>query len=231
MPLQNLCGYMEEAAAIHAAKLGFSVEELAKRRLAWAITSNWIEFHNLPYLGGDVLNQEDASWVQVKTWPVSVERLRYRRDFLITWRGAVLAKAVTDWVVINLETRRVERIPEFICRLQPEQPEFVMDVGRLRLKSRVNTIERNSFVVRKADIDRNNHVNNARFTEWIVESVPDEVSSKRQIKGLHILYLAEGKYGDDVIAQSSSESEDRLLHSLCRKSDGLELVRARSIWI
>ena len=231
VPLQNICGYMEEAASLHADELGFSVEELAGRGLAWALTRIWIEFEELPYLGGNVLRDEESSWVKVKTWPVSVERLQYRRDFLITWRGQVMARAVTEWVVINLESRRAERIPEFISALQPPNPELVFEAGKFRLPAQPDAPELASFVVRKADIDRNNHVNNARFTEWIVESTPEDVSAFKRIRQLQIMYRAEGLYGDTVVVRGRPDADGGLWHGLFRRSDGLELVRARSLWV
>ena len=231
VPLQNLCGYMEEAASLHANELGFSVEELAGRNLAWAVTRNWMEFYYLPYLGGNVLKDEESSWVQVETWPVAVERLQYRRDFLISWRGKILAKAVTDWVVINLETRRAERIPEFIKALQPDKPEYVLDVGRYRLPSQQDAPQLMAFVVRKSDIDRNDHVNNARYTQWLAESVPEDIFRSKRIKSLQIMYRAEGKYGDTVIARGACDVEGGFGHGLFRESDGQELVRARSLWV
>lgn len=231
VPLQNFCGYMEEAAALHAAELGFSVEELARRGLAWALIRTWIDFEELPYLGGEVLNEEEASLVRVRTWPVSVERLQYRRDFLITWRDRVLARAVTEWVVINLESRRAERIPEFIRALQPPEPQPVMAVERLRLPARDGAPPMASFPVRRADIDRNDHVNNARFTEWLVESTPAEISASRRISSLRIMYRAEGKYGDTVTARGALEPDGGLTIGLFRQADGQELVRARSLWV
>ncbi|UQZ89300.1 acyl-ACP thioesterase [Deltaproteobacteria bacterium Smac51] len=231
VPLQNLCGYMEEAASLHAEELGFSVEELARRGLAWALTRIWIEFEELPYLGGEVFSNEESSWIHVRTWPVSVERLQYRRDFLISWRGLIVARAVTDWVVINLESRRAERIPEFICALQPEAPERIMEVGRLRLAGQEGSPELVSFRVRRADIDRNNHVNNARFTEWIMESVPETISSSRRLKLLQIMYRAEGLYGDTVVVRGGMDTDGTFLHGLYRLADNRELVRGRSVWV
>lgn len=230
VPLHNICGFMEEAASLHAADLGFSVEELARRGLAWAVTRLWLEFQEQPYLGGDVLSDERSSWVEVKTWPVAVERLQYRRDFLIRWKDKILAKAVTDWVVINLESRRAERIPEFISALQPENAPHVLEVGRPRLPAQDQAPRTGSFAVRRADIDRNNHVNNARFAEWVVESVPEEISSARQIKLLQIMYRAEGRFGDTVVARGQSDPEGGFFHGLYRLSDGCELLRARSLW-
>lgn len=231
IPLQNFCGYMEEAAALHAAELGFSVEKLARRGLAWALARLWIDFQELPYLGGEVLNEEESSLVRVKTWPVAVERLQYRRDFLISWRDQVLARAVTEWVVINLESRRAERIPEFISALQPENPDRVMEIERLKLPPQDQAPHLASFVVRRADIDRNDHVNNARFTEWLIESAPKEISSAKRIKSLKIMYRAEGKYGDTVLARGEADAEGGVTHGLFRLSDGQELVRAHSLWL
>jgi len=231
VPLQNLCGYMEEAAALHAAELGFSVEDLARRNLAWALTRLWIEFDEWPFLGGRDLKDEDSSWITVKTWPVAAERLQYRRDFLMTWRGAVMAKAATDWVVINLESRRAERIPEFIAALRPENPAPALEIGRPRLPDPESAPELFSFTVRKSDIDRNNHVNNACFAAWLTESTPDALSARGRMKSLQILYRAEGRYGDTVVARGLLEAEGAFIHGFYRLSDGRELVRARSQWV
>ncbi len=230
VPLQNLCGYMEEAAALHAAELGFSVEELARRGLAWALTRMWIEFDEWPDLGGEVLNDEESTWVRVVTWPVSAERLQYRRDFLLTWRGRTVARAVTDWVVLNLESRRAERLPEFITALRPENPERVMEVGGPRLPGQESAPVLASFAVRRSDIDRNNHVNNACFAEWTAESAPDGIGGSRRLKSLQMLFRAEGLYGDTVVVRGGNDTEGGFLHGLFRLSDGRELVRARSVW-
>jgi acyl-ACP thioesterase len=232
VPLQNLCGYMEEAAALHAAELGLSVEKLARHGLAWVLARTRMAFEELPCLAGYDLADEAASQVQVKTWPVAVNKLQFRRDFLMAWRGRVFARAVTDWVVINLESRRVERVPEFIGKMQPENPERVMPAEKFKLAGQEGAPTLASFVVRRADIDRNNHVNNARFTEWLIESVPEGFAGAGQLKGIQIIYRAEGLYGDTVLARGTEDPEEpsAFLHGLCRASDNQELVRARTFW-
>ena len=231
IPLQSLCGLMEEAAALHATELGFSMEELARRGLAWALTMRWIEFEKQPDLEeGKALNGEDSSRIQVKTWPVSVEGLRYRRDFLISCEGRVLARAVTDWVVLNLQSRQAERIPEFIKSLQPENPERVLAISRPRLPSQENAPELAMFAVRESDIDRNNHVNNACFAKWAAESMPTEIHSRRRLKSFLILHRAEGRPGDTVVARGRNVAENVFAQGLFRLSDGQELARTRSVF-
>lgn len=232
VPLQNLCGYMEEAAALHAAELGLAVEELARQGLAWVLARTQMLFEELPYLGDCDLADEALSQVQVKTWPVAVDKLQFRRDFLMSWRGRVFARAVTDWVIINLGSRRVERVPEFIRKMQPENPELVMPAEKLKLTGQDGAPTLASFTVRRADIDRNNHVNNARFTEWLIESVPEGFVESGRLKGIQILYRAEGLFGDTVLARGAEDPEEprAFLHGLFRASDNQELVRARTFW-
>ena len=225
VPVQSLCGYMEEAASLHAAELGFSVEALHSRGFAWALARMQMELYALPAA-------EDL--VRVKTWPVAVEKLQYRRDFLLTGPGerggeTVLAKAVTDWVVINLDSRRVERVPQFIYALQPADPEYVLEKEKLRLEGQEGAPELASFRVRKSDIDRNRHVNNVRFLDWLLESVPEEISGSRKLRGLQVMYRAEAVYGDTVLARGAA-CEGGFLHGLFRRDDGQELVRAKSFW-
>jgi acyl-ACP thioesterase len=137
---------------------------------------------------------------------------------------------VTDWVVLNLGSRRAERMPEFIAALKPEDPEPVMEADRPRLPGQENAPFLAAFAVRKSDIDRNNHVNNACLAAWLAESAPEEIRASRRIKSLQILYRAEGRYGDTVVGRGALDAAGAFLHGLFRLSDGQELVRARSIW-
>lgn len=227
VPVQSFCAYMEEAASIHADRLGFSIERLQSEGITWVLARMRMEIYNLPGVGDDVV---------VKTWPVVVERLQFRRDFDIRdGAGKALAKAVTDWVVVNLNTRKVERIPPFIAAGQPPDPEYALEKEKLRLPEQTGAPERGTFVVRKADIDRNRHVNNVRFIDWILESVPEEFSRGKKLNGLQLIFRAESLYGDTVIARGApagerDEGREAFLHSLVRASDSTELVRAKSLW-
>jgi acyl-ACP thioesterase len=231
LTLKGLCGHMEEAAGLHAVELGFSMEKLAERNLAWAVARMWLEIDEWP-LAGEGAGADGEESITVKTWPVAADRLQYRRDFRVT--GLVSARAVTDWVIINLASRRAASMPEFVTALQPQNPELVMPVGRPRLSGQEGAPELASFTVRDSDIDRNDHVNNACFVQWLADSAPAELRLSRRIKSLQILYRAEGRRGDTIVARGGHETGDvaegSFLHGLFRAADGRELVRARSVY-
>lgn len=222
VPVQTLCAFMEEAAHGHADRLGLGVELLQGRGITWVLARMHIKLCALP---------ASTDTVVVKTWPVEVERLQFRRDFHLTdGKGREFLRAVTEWVIIDLETRRLQRIPEFVSNHRPANPERILAVEKLRIEGQENAPELKRFVVRKADIDRNRHVNNVRFTDWMLEAVPDEISAAQKLCGLQIIYRAEALYGDTVIARGGRGGSGEFLHGLYRLSDGQELVRARSFW-
>lgn len=223
-PVQTYCAYMEEAAGINAATLGAAIEKLQAEGLTWVLARMQLEIDNLPQTGDEVV---------VKTWPVNVEKAQFRRDFNIADNtGKPLARAITDWVVLNLESRRLERMPAFVAALQPEDAPKVMEKEKFKFPASANVPELSRFVVRKSDIDRNLHVNNVRFLDWMLESVPEDFVKGRKLAGLQIIFRAEAVYGDTVIAKGYAEPENTcgFLHGLFRETDGLELVRAKSIW-
>ena len=225
-PVQSCCAFMEEAAGNHAESLGFGVDFLQEKGITWVLARMQLEVYELPV---------STDTVVVKTWPVEVERLQFRRDFTLSdGNGRDFVRAVTDWVIIDLASRRLLKIPDFIAACQVPNAPRAFTKEKLRIDGQENSPELKSFVVRKADIDRNRHVNNVRFSDWMLESVPDDICENKKLSGLQIIYRAEAVYGDTVIARGGKGLENaggcEFLHGLYRASDGQELVRAKSIW-
>lgn len=222
-PIQSCCAFMEEAAGNHAAILGFGVERMQELGITWVLARMQLKILDFPTSADEVI---------AKTWPVEAEKLQFRRDFLLSaGDGRELVHAITDWVIIDLESRRLKKLPEFVAALQAPDAPRVMEKEKLRIDGLENAPELVSFIVRKADIDRNLHVNNVRFTDWMLESVPDDYSEARRLAALQIIYRAEAVYGDTVISRGMyGEQDGEFLHGLYRMSDGQELVRAKTIW-
>lgn len=231
--VQALCNYMEEAAGLHADALGVGLERLMTQGLTWVLAKMRLEVQNLPG-GGEPL--------RVETWPVSVERLQFRRDFLVFGRNEeILAAAVTQWVVVGLESRRIERIPESVAALRPKTPRFALEDADIRIPALQGEQEGPVFPVRLSDIDQNRHVNNNRYMDFILEAA-DVFGAQGPLKRLDIIFRAEGLRGDVIgsrvcvdtgadkrAEEGTAETRHGLLHSLYRVSDGQELVRARSV--
>lgn len=124
-----LADWMMVSAGVHAAQLGISMNRLHSGGAGWALARMVMECGEMPQA-----EQE----VRLRTWPTSLERLQFRRDFqLFSLDGAQLARAATFWVIMDLNTRRLARMPQEYSHLIGDG-NFCMEVdkgtlGRLHL--------------------------------------------------------------------------------------------------
>lgn len=66
------------------------------------------------------------------------------------------------------------------------------------------------FEVRNSDIDLNNHVNNTRYAQWVLDAIPiDMLRRGSHLTGYEVNFLAEMKIGDVVYLQKAkAEQQD-----------------------
>ncbi len=220
-----MCSYLEEAANQHAALLKYPVERLVAEGKTWVLTRFYIELYS---------QMPECGVVKVRTWPVDVGRLLFRRDFEL-YEGdgeKPFGIAVSQWAIVNLDTRRAEKIPaEMISALSPENPDRVCDEPSWKISSQAANPRLLKFRARMADIDRNSHVNNVRYLDWVIESAPSAHNGNMRLKSLEILYKAEAVYNDTIYSHGCVDDDgDSFLHGLIHQ-DGRELVRAKTKWV
>ncbi len=223
--VQALCNYMEEAAGNHAAALGVGLEHLKEDGLTWVLAKMRMVFTRFPAAGERIC---------LETWPVAVERLRFRRDFVLRdEQGARCMAGVTQWVVLGLSSRRIERMPGSVSHLHPQTPRHAVEEGDIRIPAPAPGPEAAgpSFPVRLADIDQNHHVNNVRYVDFTLEAAHDH-GVCGTLRRLDLIFRAEGLRGDVITVVTADEegASGSLVHSIRRAGDGQELARARSVW-
>ena len=222
MRIQCICNYMEEAAGLHADKLGVGLEQMIAGGHAWVLAKMRLDLRRRPGPGERIV---------VHTWPVGIERLQFRRDFIFYDEfRQVLATAVTQWVVIGVASRRVERFPAHVAALSPENPPLAQESGDIRIPAVAQGRPGPSFPVRLADIDQNQHVNNVRYVDFALEGAY-AAGRTDEPRRIDLIFRAEGLRGDVISCLSAPEDDapDNLIHSLFRQGDGQELARVRTV--
>jgi len=220
MPL--LCRFMQESASNHAEHLGFGISWLLENDFAWFLTRQLIVIDTYPELG---------ETIQVLTWPKGRDRLLWYRDFkILDGSDTVIGRAVTAWLVIDLDRRRPRRTDT----LPPLHPPNDVEPALSRRPGKVASLSENSpshsIRVSYRDLDVNEHVNSARYVEWILDAFDAEFHKSHRLGELEVNYLAEALYGDELSAHCENADGQNFLHSLVRDVDGLELFRARTHW-
>lgn len=216
--LPVLCRYMQDAAYHHAEHLGVGYSHLSVKNMAWVLSRMRVEVERLPTWGDTA---------KLRTWPSGRDRLFYYRDFeIIDANDRRLLLASTAWFVID--SARRERIePEWWQGQEYPVGTKVFDSKLGRLKSGKGQ-GGELITVNYGDLDQNGHVNNVRYMDWVLNTLPLEFHQAHALKALDVNYLAEAVYGHEV--SICTEEADPLHFNHSVRVEGADLFRAQSVW-
>lgn len=222
--LPSLWKYLQETAWNHANRIGIGYLDLARNDHFWVLSRLAIDMDEYPGWGDKI---------QVKTWLLGNSRLFAFRNFSILKEdGRIIGGAKSAWVVLNLKSRKPQRIEPFLKDLNPLPDQHGAETRLDKLPAAGDPGSEAFFTVHYSDLDMHQHVNNARYIEWVLDSYPFEMNQTHHISTFEINYLAESSCGDELSIRSERQRDSipTFLHTVVRKEDGRELCRARVRW-
>lgn len=218
-----ICNYLQETAGNHAAKLGWSIEQMESKNWTWFLSRLKVEMQDYPIWRDQII---------VKTWPAQYDKIITERDFQIfNDDEELIGTAISSWVVIDLNTRRPIRIPDGIKNLITNERDRSMNTDmRSKMDSPGQIHFQRSFSVRYMDLDVNKHVNNVHYIEWAMEALPEEILTNKKMASLDIIFRSECLYGDTVNSIAGQSGDHVYHHRLLRDSDHKELALVETKW-
>jgi len=218
--LATVCNYLQEAASLHAERLGFSKSDFAAvgNNISWVLTRLRVSMTRFPRWEEPVV---------VTTFPRGGRRITAHRDFELSVDGERIGVATSEWMVIDLSTRKVVAVPERVYALADDEHPPVLGeeaFSRLRWDCR-GTADARSFTARHGDIDLNGHVNNVHYVEWLMETLP---AGHGPVADFEIAFRSETLEGDEVRAEAA-EVEPDVWAAHAGAPDGREHVVARFV--
>jgi acyl-ACP thioesterase len=222
--LHSLWKYLQETAWNHANRIGIGYSDLARNDHFWVLSRLSIEMNEYPGWGDKV---------RVKTWLSGNNRLFAFRDFSIFQKsGRVIGGAKSAWVVLDFNNRKPQRMEPFLEGLNSLQNQHGTESKLDKLPLPAHPGPEVLFTARYSDLDMNQHVNNVRYIEWILDSYPMEINQTHYVTTFEMNFLAESSCGDELSIRSEQQKDPltTFLHTMVRKEDGRELCRARVQW-
>lgn len=196
LKLNALFNYLQETASNHADKLKLGFSDLIVQDLGWVLSWAKVEISSFPGFG---------ETIKVKTWPKCRYKLYSMRDFIVTGeKENILFKVSTAWLMINVKTKRIFDTRSLIQQIYyQEDQEAVNDLPE---KMTIGTEKTNLFVkkIRYTDLDINQHVNNTKYIELVLDSFSPEYHRKHNLQSLTISFNSECFYDDEIEIRSSS---------------------------
>ena len=208
------------AAAAHSKIISADWETLAEKGLIWVVIRHKLVVERYP---------QDGETITIETWPMPTARTAYPRAAIAyDEKGNVIFRLVSLWVLVDIHKRKMV-LPEktgvdVAGILRGCELELPTKVTPQNLK---NVFRR---VVAEQDIDRNQHMNNARYVMWITDMLPAEFWAEHTPKEWVVCYVAEAKLGQELtLYWELSEAGDLLVDGRREAADGTgESVRVFS---
>ena len=178
----------QEMSGRHSELMNVGFDTLYSRNLFWAVNRHRVQVTRLP---------EKGETIRVETWPMPTTHAAFPRSVVAyDEKGEECFRAISLWVLMDLDTRNMILpgksgiiVPGTLRGTELAVPGGLIPRERGSLSSRE---------VRFTDLDRNGHMNNTRYLEWMDDLFPSEFHRDHVLRELTVCYLAEAKEGQTL---------------------------------
>ena len=190
----------QEVAGMHCMELKLDYDTLAQRRLFWAVTRHKVQVSRTPHWGEKL---------HLETWPMPTTRVAYPRSMVAyDSQGRECFRSISIWVLMDMDTRHM---------ILPGNSGIIV-AGTIRggelpapngliLKTLGSSRSRS---VCFTDLDRNGHMNNTRYMEWVDDLLPSAFHARHNVKEFTVCYLSEAREGQEMSLKWDFLSENCL---------------------
>ena len=180
--------FAQEAAGGHCELLALDWNTLAKRNLFWAVIRHKMQILRLPKLG---------ETITVETWPMPTTRSAFPRSTVAyDANGNELFRAISLWVLMDTQSRGMVLPGKSDVAL-----EGTLRGNELAPPSSLLPAALENCVTRQVgytELDRNGHMNNTKYMDWVDDLLPSEFHNKHPLREFTICYLSEATEGQEI---------------------------------
>ncbi len=189
--------YAQDVAGCHCLQLGTDYDSMAAKGLFWAVIRHRVQVTRMPRRGESIT---------VETWPMPTTRVAYpRATVAFDGEGREVFRIISLWVIMDLESRAMI-LPgkSGVEVLGLTRGGELSAPGSLAPKAMENRQQRR---VRYSDLDRNGHMNNCRYLEWVTDLLPSAFHGGHALEEFTVCYLSEAREGDCLTLQWQQDSD------------------------
>ena len=186
---------LQQAAVNHAEHLGFGFTDISKENVSWVLFRLNIEIIRLPQWKEEIT---------VQTWPSFVKALSAFREFeMRTSTGEVLCNASSEWLIIDLDSRKPRRVEEFHKFDDLMTPHITLTKPLPKYNAKGDFKDLFTNEVRFSNMDMNGHMNALHYFEWFADGFFQQFGQKRELSFLQMTYFNECLLNERVVIQQS----------------------------
>jgi len=215
---------LEETAADHCYSINHSLFDLEKQNIGWVLLSGIMEMDYYPGYKEKIV---------IRTWLSKYSTIKgFRENLIYNEQGRIIGKAKGLWVFFDIDRRRPIQIPDDIkdkwlyCNEECINHDITKKIEIIESSNHIKEFKINRF-----DVDTNLHVNNIRYLQWLIESIPEDIIDNYYLHAIDGRFVAEAQLGNTIM--SFTERDARLnsfVHNIKTQGDNKVCATARTIW-
>jgi len=199
LKVNTILDYFQDAASNDADRLNFGYNDFVPKGLYWVLSWAKVEILDYPKFMDEV---------KIQTWGKKQFKLYSMRDYLIlNSDNEVICKGTSAWLLLDLKTLR----PKILTELYPELKMLDLKDALNDLPQKITPTSLTEIVyssqIRYSDIDLNQHANNAKYIELMLDCFDIEFHKIHTIKSLTVSFNSESKFGDQIQFNKGTESK------------------------
>jgi acyl-ACP thioesterase len=219
-----ILAFLEETAADHCYSINHSLFDLVKKNVGWVLVSGVLQVDRYP-------NYKEK--ITVRTWLSSYTSIKgYRENIIFDEQHNIIARAKGLWVFFDIDKRKP--IPIF-NDIKEKWSYYSEESINIDIKKKIGAIGFAShikkFEVHRFDTDMNKHVNNIRYLQWVIESIPQDIVDNYYLNEINGRFIAEAQYGDSILSLTNKDINDNsFMHTIKIEGSDKICATAKTLW-
>lgn len=215
---------LEETAAEHCDSINYNLFQLEAANIGWVLVSGVLEMERYP-------NYKEK--IRIRTWLSEYTSIKgIRENIIYDEENNVIGRAKGIWVFFDIERRRPAKIFDEI----KEKWSFCSEESiSYNVSEKILVIDKPDceleFKVNRHDTDMNKHVNNIKYLQWVLESVPEDIINNYYLHSIDGRFIAEANYGQTILSLTKNDIENEsFIHTIKTEGDDKVCATAKTIW-
>ncbi len=214
---------LEETAADHCYSIGYGLYDLIAQNVGWVLLSGVMQMDRYP---------KYKEKITIKTWLSSYSMIKgFRENIIYDEQGLVIGRSRGLWVFFDIQKRRPIRIFDAIKQAWSSDSTLSIEhsiSGKIEVLD-IATFSKN-FKVNRFDTDMNEHVNNIRYLQWLMESLPKEIVDHYYLVKIEGRFITEALFDDTIISLTKGDVAHSFIHSIKIEGSSKVCATAQTFW-
>jgi len=201
--------------------LGRGSDFVASLGLTWVITQYEIQINRLPKV-------EEV--VKITTEATSYNKYFCYRNFWVhDEAGQECVFIKSTFVLMDIENRKMSSVrPEIIDIYQSEKIKTIERAPKIEAVASDQSLD---YRVRFSDIDGNQHVNNSKYLDWMLDVLGYEFLTSHEVTYVNIKFDKEVEYGNQVSSYwETTVTDEKILTKHQVKNDQILCAETNLNW-